>query len=214
VGEVGPKYQPGHAHADTLTIETSFNGQRLVVDPGTYCYDPDDRRRYDRSTRAHNTVCIDETDSSEVWHIFRVGRRATPVDVCIVDNEDGFVASAAHTGYDHLPGSPRHRRQICVDGAGTLGIRDEIIGEGRHFVEGGFLLAPDWTASVVAGGWQIRHRRAALKVDLHANHPVATAVVTRPWHPEFGREVMTQRLIWSGEVALPLRVQTTWGAGG
>jgi hypothetical protein len=43
---------------------------------------------------------------------------------------------------------------------------------------------------------------------------VATAVVTRPWHPEFGREVMTQRLIWSGEVALPFRVQTTWGSGG
>ncbi|MEX0742333.1 MAG: alginate lyase family protein, partial [Phycisphaeraceae bacterium] len=59
VGPVGVDYQPGHAHADTLTFECSFQGKRLIVDPGTFAYDHDDRRAYDRSTAAHNTVCID-----------------------------------------------------------------------------------------------------------------------------------------------------------
>ena len=42
----------------------------------------DERRRYDRSTAAHNTVSIDGTDSSEVWQIFRVGRRAKAYPLC------------------------------------------------------------------------------------------------------------------------------------
>ncbi|MEA1952374.1 MAG: alginate lyase family protein, partial [Planctomycetota bacterium] len=81
VGPVGVDYQPGHAHADTLSIEASFEGERLFIDPGTFGYDNDDARRYDRATVSHNTLCVDATDSSEVWHIFRVGRRARPTDV-------------------------------------------------------------------------------------------------------------------------------------
>src|SRR5207248_645434 len=54
VGPVGPDYQPGHAHADTLGLECSYRGRRLFVDPGTHGYDHDQRRRHDRSTAAHN----------------------------------------------------------------------------------------------------------------------------------------------------------------
>src|SRR5262249_7535899 len=49
VGDVGPGYQPGHAHADTLTFECSFQGCRLIVDSGTHSYDADAVRKYDRS---------------------------------------------------------------------------------------------------------------------------------------------------------------------
>ena len=35
-------------------------------------------------------------------------------------------------------------------------------------------------------------------------------IVNRPWHPEFGREIITQRLVWSTHATLPLRLQTTW----
>ncbi len=45
VGPIGVDYQPGHAHADTLTAELSFRGQRLFVDPGTLHYDLSERRR-------------------------------------------------------------------------------------------------------------------------------------------------------------------------
>lgn len=213
VGEIGPDYQPGHAHADSLTIELSFAGKRLVVDPGTFCYDPDERRRYDRSTQAHNTVCVDEQDSSEVWHIFRVGRRARPVEVSVVEKNAGFDAVAAHTGYDHLRGAPRHRRRVRVEGETTLEISDEIIGEGRHRLEGGFLLAPEWSATLTPHGWALRHSNASLAVHLHANQQVDVQVATRPWHPGFGREVTVQRLVWSANATTPFRLQTTWRRG-
>jgi uncharacterized heparinase superfamily protein len=211
VGEIGPEYQPGHAHADTFTVELSFDGQRVVVDPGTYCYDHDARRRYDRSTAAHNTVTIDGRDSSEVWHIFRVGRRALPQNVAVTERDDGFIAAASHTGYDHLRGRPRHRRHVQLE-ADALAIQDEITGAGPHRVEGGFLLAPEWNATATKRGWLLHSGNSRLRVDLHANQPVETLVEPRPWHPQFGVEVQTQRLIWSGNITPPFRLQTNWYA--
>ncbi len=38
VGRVGPDYQPGHAHADTLSFELSLFGQRVLVNSGTSQY--------------------------------------------------------------------------------------------------------------------------------------------------------------------------------
>ena len=116
LGPVGPDAQPGHAHADTLTLETSFAGQRLFVDPGILAYDDDSRRAYDRGTEAHNTVCIDGTDSSEMWKIFRVGRRARPRDVAVEIKDHAMRAAGSHDGYDHLLGEPtsppgRHRQR-------------------------------------------------------------------------------------------------------
>ena len=111
---IGPDHQPGHGHADTLTLEASYGGERLIVDPGTGSYDLDATRHYDRSTAAHNTVVIDGTDSSEVWHIFRVGRRARPGDVQVALSGTGLEASARHDGYRHLPGKPTHRRGVRV----------------------------------------------------------------------------------------------------
>ena len=131
MGPVGPEYQPGHAHADTLTFECSFRGRRMCVDPGTLAYDDDTTRRvHDRSTAAHNTVCIDSEDSSEVWHIFRVGRRARPVEVNVSCDEASMTAEASHDGYDHLAGRPRHRRKIEVSADGTLRITDTVSGVG------------------------------------------------------------------------------------
>ncbi len=210
LGEVGPDYQPGHAHADSLTLELSFGGRRLVVDPGTSCYDHDERRRYDRSTNAHNTVCIDDANSSEVWHIFRVGRRARPVDVSVMETAKGFTATASHTGYDHLAGSPRHRRRVHLTDDAQLEIHDEITGTGRHRIKGGFLIAPEWTVNTTEHGWTLQHQEKHLRVDLHADQPVETAIAHRPWHPEFGQEIVTQRLAWSGSVTLPFCLKTTW----
>lgn len=213
VGRIGPDCQPGHAHADSLNVACSFDGLPLVVDPGTYCYDDDDRRKYDRSTAAHNTVCLDETDSSEVWHIFRVGRRAEPVDVAVLDRDYGFAAAASHTGYDHLSGSPRHCRRMHLGSSDVLEIHDQITGAEPHCATGGFLLAPDWTAATTSTGWILHHCRCRLHVELHANQPVQCEVVSRPWHPEFGREVVTQRLQWSANITPPFRITTIWQRG-
>jgi hypothetical protein len=213
VGEVGPGYQPGHAHADTLTIECSFDGRRLFVDPGCFAYDHDERRRYDRSTAAHNTVCIDGIDSSEVWHIFRVGRRARPIDVTAEVHVDGLVASAAHTGYDHLPGRPRHTRRVTVHDGGALEIIDRIDGRGVHRLEGGYLLAPGWQASPAPGGWRVACEHRDVRVHIAGPPGMTLEMQARPYHPDYGLEETTTRLAWRHDGALPVEVRTRVESG-
>jgi uncharacterized heparinase superfamily protein len=206
VGSVGPDYQPGHAHADTLSIECSCRGRRLFVDPGTYSYDNDDRRCYDRSTAAHNTVAVDHQNSSEVWHIFRVGRRAYPLDVSVEITASRMNAVASHNGYDHLPGRPHHTRRLSVHRDGPFSITDRITGRGRHQLEGGFLLAPEWLATPIEGGWNLKNGSDTVRLIVLGPKGLVLTGEQRAYHPEFGAELETTRLIWRTDGYLPVEV--------
>ena len=111
VGPPCPPELPAHAHADCLSFELAVDGERTVVDTGTSTYAPGERRQYERSTRAHNTVEVDGADQSEVWGTFRVARRARPTLHRAVDDGDGPIeVTASHDGYRRLPGRPVHTR--------------------------------------------------------------------------------------------------------
>ncbi len=207
VGPVGVDYQPGHAHADTLSIEASFEGRRLFVDPGTFGYDNDKARHYDRATASHNTLCVDGTDSSEVWHIFRVGRRARPRGVSCVTCGVSLRAKGSHSGYAHLEGRPCHARRVEISARGCLLIVDEITGSGRHSLEGGLLLAPGWTARRHDGGWEIVEHDKRLYAKIEADG-VTLETLVRSYSPEYGRRQNVQRLSWRGVVELPYKL--TW----
>lgn len=203
VGAVGPDVQPGHGHADTLAIEASYRGRRLFVDAGSFGYDPDERRRYDRSTAAHNTVTVDGEDSSELWHVFRLGRRARVRDVEV----DAAHAAAGHDGYRHLPGRPRVWRELGLDGA-VLTLRDRVEGGGRHRLEGGLLVEPGWGIEEAEDGWWLRQGADRLRVVIEGPPDLKLAVVRRPYHPDYGVELEACRICWSWEGRLPLAVRT------
>ena len=76
VGNISATYQPGHSHADTFNYELRLDGNPFIVDTGISTYDKTQRRQYERSTAAHNTVSVDGFDSSEVWGGFRMGKQA------------------------------------------------------------------------------------------------------------------------------------------
>ena len=95
VGEVGPTYQPGHAHADTLSFELYIHNRPVIVDTGTSTYEVNEIRFYERSTAAHNTVSLNGENSSEVWAGHRVGKRAITkitedTDSCVIASHDGY----------------------------------------------------------------------------------------------------------------------------
>jgi uncharacterized heparinase superfamily protein len=140
-GPVGPDYLPGHAHADTLCFELSLQGQRICVNSGTSTYEPSDLRKFQQSTRAHNTVAVNGADSSEVWGAFRVARRARAVVEILQPGNDEDMLSAVHDGYCRLPGRPVHRRTWRLD-SGGLRVEDEISGKGTYRGADGELL-PD-----------------------------------------------------------------------
>lgn len=124
---VGPDYQPGHAHADTLSCELSLFGHRVLVNSGISRYGDDLERHMQRSTAAHNTVEVDQENSSEVWAGFRVGRRAKPFNVELLNSDNRVVLSGCHDGYKRLPGKVVHRRVWFAE-TGGLEITDELTG--------------------------------------------------------------------------------------
>lgn len=143
-GEIGCGEQPGHAHADTLSYELSMSSTRVVVDAGVFDYEPSERRAYARSTRAHNTVELDGRDQSEMWGVFRVGRRAHPRDVHVGAADGPASITAAHDGYAHLSGSPVHRRAVRQLGADRWRVEDRIEGSGAHRASSRIRLHPSF----------------------------------------------------------------------
>jgi uncharacterized heparinase superfamily protein len=138
---VGPDYQPGHAHADTLAFELSVTGERVISSSGTSTYEKGEQRIFERSTRAHNTVEVDGQNSSEIWASFRVARRARPFDRRVEIAPGKSFAECAHDGYRRLHGTPVHRRTLEVTPQ-YVHWRDLVEGAGSHTVKGYVPLQP------------------------------------------------------------------------
>jgi uncharacterized heparinase superfamily protein len=179
VAPVGPDYQLGHAHADTLSFELSLDGQRVFVNSGTSTYQSGPQRQFERSTRAHNTVEIDGADSSEVWGGFRVARRARPRNVSVTRLDNGICIRGAHDGYARLPGKPMHEREWLLE-EGRLRITDRITGIFTRAVAR-FHLHPMIAVQgdggcVLPNGRECRWSVCGGAVENQGTH----------WHPEFG----------------------------
>jgi hypothetical protein len=95
IGKIGPDYIPGHAHADTFSYELKIDGKPFVVDTGISTYDKGSRRSYERGTSAHNTVILENLNSSQTWGGFRVGKRAHIISLV---EENNFICSR-HDGF-------------------------------------------------------------------------------------------------------------------
>lgn len=141
VGPPCPPDLPAHAHADTLAVTLTVEGQRTFVDTGVSSYQDRVRRMHERSTSAHNTLEIDAHDSTEVFGTFRAGRRAAVmVDECRDDGTE-ILVRATHFGYRHLRGHPEHRRVLHIT-PDEVSIEDHVTGYGTHDVRSRWHVAP------------------------------------------------------------------------
>ena len=187
VAPLGPDYQPGHAHADTLSFELSLFGQRVFVNSGISTYEEGEERLRQRGTGAHNTVVINGENSSEVWKSFRVARRARPQNLEIVEGDEGVTITCEHDGYRRLRGRPIHRR-CWQHSSQKLVVQDEIEGEFKCAVAS-FHLHPEVVAEQAAGADSLRlilptGQRAELSVS-----GGRIELENSTWHPEFGLSI-------------------------
>ena len=148
VGGVAPPYQPGHAHAGTLGYELSVGRDRVVVDTGVSTYSADDVRAQERGTAAHNTVTIDERNSSEVWSAFRVARRARVTGLNGGAAADFAWLRAAHDGYRSAWHGVWHERRWRMS-AKTLEIEDTLRGRGAPTVAAAVHFHPECRVELV-----------------------------------------------------------------
>lgn len=193
-GFVGPDYQPGHAHCDTLSFELSHRGRRIVVDSGCGAYPEGELRRYNRGNAGHNTLTLDAANQSEVWGAHRVARRARPLGASLERLEDGTLRfEGAHDGYRRLYGSPVHRRTVTWR-EGVIAIDDQVTGGGSHSVELRLHLNPELQAEAAGGAVRVLDGEKLLAtVSLVRAGGVE---LTSGWYcPEFGLQLPCPLLV-------------------
>ncbi|KIF82713.1 heparinase II/III family protein [Noviherbaspirillum autotrophicum] len=182
VARVGANYQPGHAHADTLSFELSLGSQRVFVNTGTSQYGTNSERQRQRGTAAHTTVIIDDFDSSEVWAGFRVARRAYPIGYAEDCANDHVRVTCAHNGFMRLRGSPIHRRTWDAR-AKTITVTDQISGKFRR-AQARYHLHPDLRAAIDSDvAILVLPDERSITVQAEGG---TMALEASTWHPKFG----------------------------
>lgn len=188
--EVGPAIQPGHAHADTLSFELSIGLQRVFVNSGTSEYGLSAERLRQRSTAAHNTVAVNDRNSSDVWSGFRVGKQASVIKKQVTLSGEECAIEAAHNGY-----APVIHNRCWVLSPGQLTIEDTIVGAG--FKKSYLHFHPDihvtkQSDSIILLEWS--SGKATLEI---ASNVVSASVEDGTWHPEFGKVVSNKHLVFT-----------------
>jgi uncharacterized heparinase superfamily protein len=207
-GPIGPDYLPAHAHADIFSYELYLGDAPFVVDAGTYEYEPGPMRDYTRSTRAHNTVCVDGVDQAECWDSFRVARRYAPEDVTMHEYGDVVIFDGSFTGYAHLIGdgivhrrcmrlSRRHRR---------VQVTDYVAGDGSHTVTARLHLHPEVSVRLQDPGIRLANRGRTLELSTGDSQ----VRLEKEWYcPEFGIRRKALVLVVQKRGRLPLQLRHT-----
>lgn len=186
LGEIGPSYQPGHAHADTGTFEMWKGARKIITDTGTDRYVVDDERKRQRGTAAHNCVMIDGQNSSEIWAGHRVARRAQSLEIGKYRDYHGFEIT---------------RRLELVD-SGLKG-HDEINGRGEHDVEVRWHLAPGVSADEVTIKATVKGGQSGDSTN------VAQTILPCRICLEFGKQVESKVVAVHFKATLPTTIE--WG---
>jgi uncharacterized heparinase superfamily protein len=205
IGNVGPDYLPGHAHADTLSFELAIKGQRVIVNSGTGEYGLSDERLRQRGTAAHSTIELDGKSSSEVWSGFRVAQRARVTAVEVIDDGNKIEFSAVHDGYKQIISKPLHKRKwnVCD---GCLEIVDEVSGS-QNSVQLRFYLHPDILIEMLEGCMLLStssENLAKIRTDQNMQ------VVDTTYHDNFGSSQKNKCLLITGTTPFNSKVSISW----
>ena len=188
---IGPDYIPGHAHADSLSFEMSFRGQRIFVNSGIDQYGLGAERLRQRQTPAHNTVSVNGLDSSEVWSGFRVARRARIIERKLQVNEPELkIFSAGHDGFKQQGVDCIHHRTFSVTPQGFI-IEDKLRGKFDSAISYWHLHPDVVELSQEAGVVLLLVGAQKIKVNVEGG---AVKIMNGSYHPSFGQSLENKQL--------------------
>jgi hypothetical protein len=205
VGGPGPREHAGHSHAGTLGFELTHNKDLVFVDTGVSTYSGP-RRRYERSTAAHNTLSVGGLNTSSVWSDFRTAR---PADAAVTSH--GTTQGRVHlTATARLGGRLSgfvHKRTWRLE-RGGLEVEDILLGHGKHLVAAYF----HWASTQVPLATATGATTDSVSFDVRAD---GMRVDTTPLSPDsaiasdFGKLSPSALSVVNGQVVLPCRIRTT-----
>lgn len=146
-GELGLGSLAAHGHADALSIFFSIGDKPVLIDPGTYAYHTEKLwRNYFRGTSAHNTICVDGRNQSEITGNFMWGDRA---DCKLIDFKENEYIIASHNGYLKSCGVSHIRELTNNEGDGFWVIKDSLAGNGSHKFDLYYHISPELDVKLI-----------------------------------------------------------------
>ncbi len=154
-------------HAGTLSFEMSVGRERLVVNCGAHSSDPS-WRQAQRSTAAHSTLVVDDTNSATLASDGGIERGPRRVSCRRQEAEGSFWLDLSHDGYREQFGLEHRRRLYLAASGDELRGEDRIVGSAPRRFAVRFHLHPDVQASLTqnrqggllrlpnGGGWRMR----------------------------------------------------------
>ena len=205
-GAIGPDYQSGHAHCDTLSFELSLGQRKVIVDSGCCQYEDSPIRQYNRGNAGHNTVTIDGQNQSEVWGAHRCARRAQAYLGIFREKADGtLLFKGHHDGYQRLAGHPEHQRTIRW-GKGAIIITDLIEGAGCHTLVSTLHIHPDLEVTAQEDTVLVYGSDGPLVRIASWDH--TSIEVQKGWYcPAFNRQLTCPKLTLSVATSLPAKME-------
>ncbi|MGB5894926.1 MAG: alginate lyase family protein [Ignavibacteriaceae bacterium] len=141
VGEIGLKQNPGHGHADLLSIVLGYNKIPIFIDPGTFQYNIKEESLNLKRTSYHNTVAINGKDQAKLWGFFRWAFLPKDILSKYNINDDGTMYfEGEFVGYRHL-GGIKHKRFIKIEDDSVI-IKDVLNGTLGKSIQINFVLHP------------------------------------------------------------------------
>lgn len=190
VGPLGYGPLAAHGHADGLQVLLYVDGEPWLVDQGTYDYFSYPAwRAHLRSTRAHNTLCIDGKNQSELLGSFMFGQRA---DTQLVDasedlTEQSCVVAGELTNHAELPSSTRIERSLIATQQAVV-VTDLVHCPGAHSVEANWHIAPGIDVQRINDSqWRLSKGKRAVDLTFNADAKVAlcTDEFMRAYSPRY-----------------------------
>jgi hypothetical protein len=205
-GACGPDDNPGHAHADFLSLELSISGRRAIVDPGVPTYTKGELRNQSRSAHWHNGPSLADAEPIEFWGSFRVGRRGYAHRLPLAADRDRSLTFAAwQSGYSHV-GVIAGRAVRLIPGEGLL-IADAWAGAAGHPEGSHFLVAEDW---IPLGELRFRCEESGISLRFNVIEGEVGAVEQASHWLRFGKRSAASRVSLSPTSADPIRVAGLW----
>ena len=205
IGDIGPDYLPGHAHADSLSFELAIKGQRIIVNSGTGEYGLSEERLRQRSTSAHSTIELDGKSSSEVWSGFRVAQRARITEVEICEEDKRLEFAAVHDGYTRIKSKPLLKRIWKLNDS-SIEIIDAVSGSGNS-VQLRYYLHPDIHVDIHDDSLILSTSSEKLAIIRTAQ---IVQVVDSTYHDKFGSSRKNKCLLITGTTPFSSKVSISW----
>ena len=144
----GLRGKGSHTHCDKLSIVLRIGQDEVFCDSGSRCYTRSpDLRNLDRSTKAHNTLMLDEAEQNVIdldpGMLFCCGNEAV-VSRIAFSRTANITCEASQGGYSRY--GVEHHRTVGLEEC-SLRLTDEVRGAGKHLLDLRYILGPEWTVS-------------------------------------------------------------------